>query len=53
MLILNLFREMKMDNFNKIEPYQIKTWTELLTQLIRIVTQHNDWDPNRVPNFPY
>lgn len=50
MLILNLFREVKADKFRKIEPYEIKTWTQLLEQLIRIVSEHNDLDPKKVPN---
>lgn len=41
-----------MDKFDKIEPFQMKTWTDLLVQLLRIVIQHNDWDPAKVTNFP-
>ena len=52
MLILNLFRNIKMTCFERVEPHQIRSWTELLIQLIRIVTEYNDWDPARVPNLP-
>lgn len=52
MLILNLFRSIKMTCFERVEPHQIRSWTELLIQLIRIVTEYNDWDPSRVPNLP-
>ena len=50
--MINLFRNMKMDTFPKMEPYQIKTWTELLVQLTRIVAEYNDLDPTRVPDLP-
>ena len=41
---------MKMDKFEKKEPAQIRTWTELLVKLVRIVSFHNDRDPAQVPN---
>ena len=49
MLMINLFREMKMDNFARKEPFQMRSWTDLLVQLIRIVSFHNDRDPAQVP----
>ena len=51
MLIINLFRQMKAANFQIIEVSQIKSWTDLLNQLIRVVSEYNDWDPTRVPDF--
>ena len=49
--MINLFREIRIDNYDRKEPHQMKTWTDLLVQLIRIVSFHNDWDPARVPDF--
>ena len=49
MLNLNLFRDMKMTDFNPVEPHEISSWPELLVQLIRIVANHNKWDPKKVP----
>ena len=37
-----------MDNFQKRPAGQIKSWTELMVQLVRIVSEHNDWDPTKV-----
>ena len=37
-----------MDNFQKRPASQIKSWTELMVQLVRIVAEHNDWDPTKV-----
>ena len=42
---------MKKDDFQILEPFQIKSWTEMVSQLIRIVSEYNDWDPTRVPDF--
>ena len=52
MLIKNLFRAIKMDNFEAKEPHQIKSWTDLLAQLIRVVAKHEDLDPSRVMDLP-
>ena len=51
MLIENLFRAIKMDNFESKEPHQIKSWTDLLAQLIRVVATYEDLDPSRVMSF--
>ena len=52
MLIINLFRQHKHARFNKKEPYEIKNWMQLMEQLIRIISQRNDWDPKTVPEAP-
>ena len=41
-----------MDNFAPKEPHELKSWTDLLAQLIRVVAKHEDLDPARVPNLP-
>ena len=52
MLIKNLFRTIKMDNFTPKEPHELKTWTDLLAQLIRVVAKHEELDPSRVESLP-
>ena len=37
-----------MDNFDKRPASQIKSWSELIVQLVRIVSEHNDLDPAKV-----
>lgn len=37
-----------MDNFGKRPAGQVKTWSELMVQLVRIVSEHNDLDPTKV-----
>ena len=49
MLSQNLFRDHKLDDYQQVEPHEITTWSGLLVQLVRIVANHNDWDPKRVP----
>ena len=45
---MNLFRAKNMNNYQKRPAGQIKSWMELLVQLVRIVSEHNELDPTRV-----
>ena len=37
-----------MDKFERRPAGQIKSWSELMVQLVRIVSEHNDLDPAKV-----
>ena len=41
---------MKITNFDERPADQVKSWTELMVQLVRIVSKHNNWDPAKVPD---